>query len=71
MSSYLKEFSKSLMSLDSNKLNSLKSVLYTSMDYLKLLENKGFNSLELKKLTLTQIMLIDQKLLELLKVNDV
>lgn len=67
MSSYLKEFSKSLMSLDSNKLNSLKSVLYTSMDYLKLLENKGFNSLELKKLTLTQIMLIDQKLLDLLK----
>ena len=55
------------MSLDSNKLNSLKSVLYTSMDYLKLLENKGFNSLELKKLTLTQIMLIDQKLLDLLK----
>lgn len=67
MNILLKEFCKSLMSLDSNELNSLKSFLYIFMDCLKLLENKSFNTLELKNLTLTKIMLIDQKLLDLLK----
>lgn len=67
MSSSLKEFSKSLMSLDSNKLNIIKNVLDTYMDSLNLLENRGFNTLELKKLILTKIMLIDQRILDLLK----
>lgn len=67
MNDELKKFSNSLITLDSKKLSSVKSILYSMIDNLPLLENNGFDIIELKKSMLIEIMLIDQKLLDLSK----